>query len=209
MFYETEGGDHGLPYNPIKACILPRPIGWISSMDGAGRVNLAPFSFFNLVSERPPLVVFCPNGPHSEGGEKDSLRNIRERGEFVANLATYELRQAVNASAAPLPRHVDEFEAAGVTPEPSALVAPPRVRESPLHLECLLERIVELPGEMGGVRNHMVLGRVAGVQVRDSMIVDGMVRPERLKAIARLGYMDYAVVEQTFTMPRPSAATSS
>ncbi|MEX0758924.1 MAG: flavin reductase family protein, partial [Tistlia sp.] len=86
------------------------------------------------------------------------------------------------------------------------LVAPPRVKESPLHLECRLEQIIELPGEVGGVPNHMVLGRVLGVQVRDSAIVDGMVRPERLKAISRLGYMDYAVTEETFTMPRPTAA---
>lgn len=207
MFYETGRDDHGLPYSPIKACVLPRPIGWISTMDAAGRVNLAPFSFFNLVSERPPLVMFCPNGPHAEGGEKDSLRNLRDRGEFVVSLATFELRHAVNASAAPLARDVDEFEAAGVTPEPAALVAPPRVKESPLHLECRLERILELPGEMAGIPNHMVLGQVVGVQVRDDAIVDGMIRPERLRAISRLGYMDYAVVERTFTMPRPTVAS--
>lgn len=208
MFYETARNDHGLPFNPLKACVVPRPIGWISTMDALGRINLAPFSFFNLVSERPPLVMFCPNGPHPEGGEKDTLRNLRERGEFVVNLATYELRHAVNASAAPMPRRVDEFEVAGVTPEPSALVAPPRVRESPLHLECQLERILDLPGEMGGIPNHLVLGLVVGVQVRDSMIVDGMVRPERLRAISRLGYMDFAVLEETFTMPRPTAAST-
>lgn len=204
MFYEPARGDHGLPHNPLKACILPRPIGWISTLDSAGGANLAPFSFFNLVSEQPPLVIFCPNGAHSEGGEKDSLQNLRGLGEFVVNLATYELREAVNASAAPLPRAVDEFKAAGVTPEPARLVSPPRVKESPLHLECAVERIIELPSASEGVANHMVLGRVLGVHIRDDMIVEGLVRPERLRAIARLGYMDYAVIERVFTLPRPA-----
>ncbi|MBB3064306.1 flavin reductase family protein [Limibacillus halophilus] len=204
MFYETATNDHGLPYNPLKACVLPRPIGWISTLNGKGQANLAPFSFFNLVSERPPLVIFCPNGPHAEGGEKDSLLNLRENPEFVVNLATYSLRHEINASAAPWQRDKNEFEAAGVTEAASVLVSPPRVKESPLHLECTLEQIIQLPGEVGGVPNHMVLGRILGVHVDDEMIVDGQVRPERLQAISRLGYMDYAVVDKIFTMPRPT-----
>lgn len=204
MFYETKRGDHGLPHSPLKGCILPRPIGWISTLDSSGRVNLAPFSFFNLVSEQPPLLIFCPNGPHSEGGEKDTLKNLREHPEFVVNLATYRLRDAVNASAGPWPRGGNEFEAAGLTEEPSILVSPPRVKESPLHLECKVEEIIPLPGEMGGVPNHMVLGHILGVHIEDDMIVEGQIRPERLQVIARLGYMDYAIIDKTFTMPRPT-----
>lgn len=209
MFYDCNRDDHGLPFNPMKACVIPRPIGWISSVSLAGRVNLAPFSFFNLVSERPPLVMFCPNGPHLEGGEKDSLVNVREQGEFVVNLATWELRHAVNASAAPLPRAVDEFAYAGLTPQPSRLVRPPAVQESPVHLECKLHQVLALPGEMGGVPNHMVIGRVVGVFIRDEVIVEGKVQAEKLKAISRLGYMDYAVTERVFTMPRPTAEVAS
>lgn len=204
MFIETERDDHGLPFNPLKACVVPRPIGWITTRSKAGIVNLAPFSFFNLVSERPPLVIFCPNGPHAEGGEKDSLRNVRETGVFVVNLATYDLRDQMNASAALLPRAIDEFAYAGLTPEPGRLVDLPRVKESPLHLECRLERIIDLPGEQDGVPNHMILGRVLGINIADEMIEDGKVKAERLKPIARLGYMDYAVVLETFTMPRPA-----
>ncbi len=204
MFIETERGDHGLPFNPLKACVVPRPIGWITTRSKAGIVNLAPFSFFNLVSERPPLVIFCPNGSHAEGGEKDSLRNVRETGAFVVNLATYDLRDQMNATAALLPRAVDEFVYAGLTPEPARLVDLPRVKESPLHLECKLERIIDMPGEQPGMANSMVLGRIVGINIADEMIEDGKVKAERLKPLARLGYMDYAVVEQTFTMPRPA-----
>lgn len=206
MFYDCARNDHGLPHNPLKACVLPRPIGWITTLDKTGRVNLAPFSFFNLIAEQPPMVMYCPNGAHSEGGEKDSLKNVREHGEFVVNLATYELRHAVNVSAAPVGREVDEFELARLTKAPSRLVRPPRVKESPVQLECQVFDIVDLPGSMAGVPNHMVLGRVLGVHIRDEAIEDGQVRPERLRAISRLGYMEYAVTEQVFTMVRPSAA---
>lgn len=204
MFYCCDRNDHGLPFNPIKACVLPRPIGWISTIGLDGTVNLAPFSFFNLVSERPPMVMFCPNGPHAEGGEKDTLINARAQGEFVVNLATWDLRHAVNASAAPLPRAIDEFAHAGLTAQASRLVRPPSVKESPIHLECRVQQVVSLPGEMQGVPNHMVIGEVVGVGIRDEMIVEGQVRPERLRAISRLGYMDYAVADQIFTMPRPT-----
>ncbi|TBR20890.1 MAG: flavin reductase family protein, partial [Reyranella sp.] len=109
MFYECARNDHGLPHNPLKQCVVPRPIGWVSTVDGRGRVNLAPFSFFNLVSESPPLVIYCPVGAHSEGGEKDSLRAVRDVGEFVVNVATWGLREALNVSSAPAGRDVDEF----------------------------------------------------------------------------------------------------
>lgn len=206
MFYDCARNDHGLPFNPLKGLVVPRPIGWISTVGADGRFNLAPFSFFNLVSERPPMVMFCPNGPHAEGGVKDTLRNVEAQGEFVVNLATYELRDAVNASAAPLPRGADEFRHAGLTPQPSRLVRPPAVQESPVQLECRLHQVIRLPGEVGGVANHMVLGAVLGVAIRDELIQDGRVRVDRLRPISRLGYMDYAVTEAVFTMERPTLA---
>jgi flavin reductase (DIM6/NTAB) family NADH-FMN oxidoreductase RutF len=204
MFYDCRRKDHGLPHDPLKQCVVPRPIGWISTVDGAGRVNLAPFSFFNLVSENPPLVVYCPVGAHVEGGEKDSLRNVREVGEFVVNVATWGLREAVNISSAPAGSDVDEFDLAGLTKEPSSLVRPPRVRESPLHLECRVAQVIPMPGAFGGVPNCMVLGEVIGVHIRDELLQDGLLKIDRLQPIARLGYQEYAVVSETFTMPRPT-----
>ncbi|TAJ96914.1 MAG: flavin reductase family protein [Reyranella sp.] len=204
MFYECARNDHGLPHNPLKQCVVPRPIGWVSTVDGRGRVNLAPFSFFNLVSESPPLVIYCPVGAHSEGGEKDSLRAVRDVGEFVVNVATWGLREALNVSSAPAGRDVDEFELAGLTKEPSQLVRPPRVKESPLHLECRLVQVISMPGSFGGVANCMVLGEVLGVHIRDDLLQDGLLKIDRLEPIARLGYQEYAVVRETFTMPRPT-----
>jgi flavin reductase (DIM6/NTAB) family NADH-FMN oxidoreductase RutF len=205
MFYDCRRKDHGLPHDPLKQCVVPRPIGWVSTVDGEGRVNLAPFSFFNLVSENPPLVIYCPVGAHVEGGEKDSLRNVREVGEFVVNVATWALRDAVNRSSAPAASTVDEFELAGLTKEPSRLVRPPRVKESPLHLECRVVQVVAMPGTFGGVANSMVLGEVLGVHIRDDLLQNGLLKIDRLQPIARLGYQEYAVVKETFTMPRPTA----
>ncbi len=207
MFYECARNDHGLPHNPLKQCVVPRPIGWVSTIDGRGRVNLAPFSFFNLVSEHPPLVIYCPVGAHAEGGEKDSLRAVRDVGEFVINVATYSLREALNVSSAPAGRDVDEFELAGLSKEPSQLVRPPRVKESPLHLECRLVKVISMPGSFGGVDNCMVLGEVLGVHIRDDLLQDGLLKIDRLEPIARLGYQEYAVVRETFTMPRPTRVT--
>ena len=209
MFYECSRNNHGLPHNPLKQCVVPRPIGWISTVDGQGAVNLAPFSFFNIVSENPPLVIYCPVGAHSEGGEKDSLRNVREVGEFVVNVATYALREVLNVSSAPAGSGVDEFELAGLTKEPAALVRPPRVKESPLHLECRVADIIGMPGAFGGVPNCMVLGQVLGVHISDHLLVDGLLKIDRLEPIARLGYQEYAVVRETFTMPRPIAAAAA
>jgi flavin reductase (DIM6/NTAB) family NADH-FMN oxidoreductase RutF len=201
MFVSCDQPDPALSLNPFKACVLPRPIGWISTVDAAGRRNLAPFSFFNAISELPPMVMFCANGEHADGGEKDSVKNARETGEFVVNLATYDLRQSVNASSAEVGRAVDEFELAGLTAVPSRLVRAPRVAESPVNLECRVTEIRELPceGEIG----RMVMGRVLGMHIADSAIVDGRVLAARLKPIARLGYREYASLGEIFKMTRP------
>lgn len=202
MFYRPSEG-HGLRRNPFNAVVVPRPIGWVSSVDAGGRVNLAPFSFFNAVSYVPPQVMFATTEPHREGGDKDSLRNIRETGEFAVNLATWPLREAVNASSAPAPHGIDEFELAGLTKAPARLVRPPLVAESPVHLECVLVQIVELPSPDPADPNTVVFGEVVGVHIADEVIVDGRVDPLRLDAIARLGYDQYARVSEVFSMTRP------
>jgi len=202
MFYRP-GSAHGLPRNPFNQLVVPRPIGWISSLGADGHVNLAPFSFFNAVAYVPPQVMFATTEPHREGGSKDSLRNVRETREFVANLATWELREAVNTTSAPAPGGVDEFELAGLTKAPSRVVRPPRVAESPVQLECVLTTTVELPTPDPDDPNTVVFGEVVGIHIADEMIVDGRVDVLRLDPIARLGYDQYTRVTDTFAMTRP------
>jgi flavin reductase (DIM6/NTAB) family NADH-FMN oxidoreductase RutF len=202
VFYRPADG-HGLRRDPFNAIVVPRPIGWISSADRDGRVNLAPFSFFNAVAYVPPQVMFATTGPHREGGDKDSLANIRETGEFAVNLATWPLREAVNASSAPAPHGIDEFELAGLTKAPARLIRPPLVAESPVHLECRLVRIVDLPSPDADDPNTVVFGEVIGVHIEDRFVVDGLVDTARLDAIARLGYDQYTRVVEVFAMTRP------
>jgi flavin reductase (DIM6/NTAB) family NADH-FMN oxidoreductase RutF len=205
LFYEFDRPDPALAPSPFKACVVPRPIGWISSLDASGVRNLAPFSFFNAISESPPMVMFCANGPHVSGGEKDSVKNVRETGEFVVNLATWELREALNASSACVARTVDEFELAKLTPASCLRVRAPRVLESPVSLECTVTDIYELPSDDPGELGYMVMGRVLGIHIADHAIVEGRVSPTKLRPIARLGYRDYAVIEEVFRMFRPGA----
>ncbi len=204
MFYETEGNRHGLPHDPFKSCIVPRPIGWITTLSRAGVVNLAPYSFFNGVASEPPMVMFAANGPPARP-DKDTLKNCEETGEFVANMATWDLREQMNRSSAPLPPEVEETDFAGLETEPAVLVKPPRVKAAPIHLECALHQVVDLPCTVPGGRNAMVLGRVLGVHIREEVLRDGLVDLNRIKPIARLGYMDYTLVETIFPMKRPSA----
>ena len=198
MFYETKDNKHGLPRDPFKSCIVPRPIDWITTLSADGVVNLAPYSFFNGVSSDPPMVMFSNNGP-----AKDSLVNCEATGEFVANLATWELRDQMNETSAGVGPEVDEFTLAGLETEPAQLVKPPRVKAAPMHLECLYHQTIELPSGTPGTRNAMVLGRVIGVHIKDEVLTDGMVDMSKIKPIARLGYMDYTRVDTVFTMNRP------
>jgi flavin reductase (DIM6/NTAB) family NADH-FMN oxidoreductase RutF len=204
MFYRP-GEPHGLPHNPFNALVVPRPIGWVSSVDRKGRVNLAPYSFFNAVAYFPPQVIFSGTTAHAEGGLKDSVRNIEETGAFVCNLVTEALAQKMNLTSASAPRAVDEFELAGLTKAPSEVVAPPRVAESPAHLECELVQIVELlTTDPEAAPNRLVVGRVVGIHIDDALLVDGRVDITKLKPVARLGYMDYAPVREVFEMTRPA-----
>lgn len=203
MFYRTDE-PHGLPHNPFNALVVPRPIGWISSVDAAGRANLAPYSFFNAVAYTPPQVVFSGTGPHGEGGLKDSVHNIAETGSFVCNLVTVDLAEPMNATSAPAPRDVDEFAVAGLTKAPSRLVAAPRVAESPVHFECELVQIVELlTVDETRAPNRLVIGKVVGIHIDDAVLTDGRVDMAKLRPLSRLGYMDYAPVLDVFEMNRP------
>ena len=199
MFYDARKNDHGLPHDPFKAIVAPRPIGWITSMSAAGEINLAPYSFFNGVSSRPALVMF------SSEGRKDSLTFIRETGEFVCNLATWDLRDAMNMTSAPMPRGVNEMEKAGLTAAPSRFVRPPRVAASPCALECRLLQIVTLDDIDGrSIDCYAVFGQVIGVHIEDRFIRDGLLDTAAMKPIARCGYHNYAVVEDQFRLVRPT-----
>jgi flavin reductase (DIM6/NTAB) family NADH-FMN oxidoreductase RutF len=206
MFYDTAVNDHGLPRNPFKAIVAPRPIGWITSMSAKGEINLAPYSFFNAVSDEPPIVLFSSEGP------KDSLVFIAETREFVCSLATYELRSAVVATSAQLARGVNEMEESGLVPAPCRLVRPPRVAASPCALECRLLRIIDLVDLDGAPTDrHVVLGQVVGVHIDDRFIRDGRLDTAAMQPIARCGYADYSVVSTVFSIarPRPPAQTAA
>jgi len=204
MEYEPQPGlrPPGMAHSIYAALVVPRPIGWITTLSSDGVVNLAPYSFFNGVAAEPMSVMYCANGPHTEGGPKDSLQNVTETGQFVFNLVTADLADAMNKTSADAPRSVDEMALAGLEPQPSMKVAPPRVGASPIHLECELDQIVELPSNET-MLNRMVIGRVVHIHIADEVIVDGMVDWKRLRPLARLGYMDYAEIAEPFTMNRP------
>ncbi|HVW17177.1 MAG TPA: flavin reductase family protein, partial [Solirubrobacteraceae bacterium] len=203
MFYEPATRDRELlPHDPFKALVAPRPIGWVSTVGADGSVNLAPYSFFNAIADRPPMVAF------SSSGRKDSLTFAREGGEFVWNLATWELREAMNETSRTLPRGVSEFEHAGLETAPCRLVAPPRVAASPCALECRVVAVHELEDLDGlPVDQHLVVGQVVGVHLDEAYVRDGMVDTAALAPIARCGYTDeYAVVRELFHMARPANA---
>lgn len=202
MYYEI-GQPHGLRYSPFKALVVPRPIGWITSISAAGQVNLAPFSFFNGVSADPPMVMFACNGQHADGGVKDSVANVEATGEFVVNLATWDLREQMNQTSAHVGRGVDEMALSGLEAVPSRLVKPPRVAASPAHLECKLLQVVRLPDGARGAPNFTVFGRVVAIHVDDRFIRNGLVDTAAMRPIARLGYHDYAVVDAVFALTRP------
>lgn len=203
MFYETEKNNHGLPHNPFKSLIIPRPIGWISSQDENGNINLAPYSYFNALCDNPPMVMFSTTNSRSEGVIKDTLHNVETQGEFVVSMATYELREALNLSSAPLPRGENEFSFTQLETLSSTLVKPPRIKGSPIHLECIYHQSIQLPVNSNGDTNRVVIGRVVGVHIDDNLITNGKIDVARIKPIARLGYMEYAIIDNIFNMQRP------
>jgi flavin reductase (DIM6/NTAB) family NADH-FMN oxidoreductase RutF len=200
MHYDALKADHGLPHDPVNALVAPRPIGWISSLDKDGQRNLAPYSYFNLIAGRPPLVMFA------SGYVKDSQRNIEETGEFVCNIATWDLREEVNLSSAKVPPHVDEFEFAGLEAAPSRWVKPPRVKRSPAALECRYVETVKLPTGTEDQPHFfsMIIGLVVGIYIDEKIIRDGLVDVSQIRPLARLGYMDYTAVDEIFAIQRPA-----
>ncbi len=203
MFYEAKRNDHGLQFDPFKSCVVPRPIGWISTLSNEGVPNLAPYSQFQNLTFDPPYVMFAAN-QKTDGSRKDSVVNAEQCGEFVYNMATYDLREAVNQSSQEVPPDVDEFELSGVTKKPSTIVKPFRVAESPIQFECRYHQTLRLPGNgvMGTV--DVVIGEVLGVHIKDEYIMpDGKLDILKMRPIARLGYYDYSCIDSIFEMVIP------
>ena len=200
-YYEPRHG-HGLPHDPFNAIVGPRPIGWISSQSAAGLINLAPYSFFNAFNYTPPLIGF------SSVGYKDTVRNIEETGEFVWNLVTRDLAEAMNQSCASVPPEVNEFELAGLTPQASTLVGVPRVSEAPVAFECRLSQVLQLRGADGtAVNSWLVLGEVVGVHIAAELLVDGVYDTAAARPVLRGGgAADYFEIkaENRFRMFRPA-----
>ena len=201
MFYDARTNDHGLPRDPFKAIVAPRPIGWISSLTPSGVANLAPYSFFNAFNYVPPIVGFASLG------EKDTLRNARETGVFTWNLATRPLAEAMNASCAAVPPEVDEFALAGLTALPGRRVSAPRVAESPVSFECRVSQIVPLQTADGApIPTWLVMGEVVAVHIAHHLIRDGVYDTAAAEPITRGGGpADHFVITETqrFRMPRP------
>ncbi|WP_212524516.1 flavin reductase family protein [Actibacterium sp. MT2.3-13A] len=199
MFYRPEDG-HGLPHNPFNAIVTPRPIGWISTRGRDGRENLAPYSFFNAVAYTPPQVMFATTSRKEDRHMgKDSLANIDETGVFCVNIVEYAMRDAMNLTSGAYDRDVDEFELAGIARAECETVACSRVAGAPANLECRLTQIVKLEG----ADNHLVLGEVTGVHMRDDCLREGRFDVTTFQPLARLGYRDYARVTEVFSLNRP------
>ncbi len=199
-FYEPAKG-HGLRHDPFNAIVGPRPIGWISTQSADGVANLAPYSFFNAFNYVPPIVGF------STIGWKDSVANVAATGEFCWSLATKALAQQMNLTCAPAPPEIDEFDVAGLTRAPARLVAPPRVRESPVNFECRLSQLIQLQGADGSLVNTwLVLGEVVAVHIDRAFLTDGVYETADAHPILRAGRMgDYAEITPAamFSMRRP------
>jgi flavin reductase (DIM6/NTAB) family NADH-FMN oxidoreductase RutF len=200
MDYDPRSEPHNLAHDPTTSLVVPRPIGWITSLSPSGVVNLAPYSYFNLVASQPPFVMFSSNT------RKHSQNYAQSGGEFVFNLATYDLRTEMNITGGDYPEGTSEPELAKLAMAPSRFVKPPRVARSPIALECLYAQTVPLTSSSGKKQKYeIVIGEVVNVHIDDAVIVNGMIDMSKLRAIARLGYRgDYTVVDNIFEMPRVS-----
>jgi flavin reductase (DIM6/NTAB) family NADH-FMN oxidoreductase RutF len=198
MDYDPRSEPHNLAHDPTTSLVVPRPIGWITTISPAGVVNLAPYSFFNLIASHPPFVMFASNT------RKHSQNHAESGGDFVFNLATYDLRNEMNITGGDHPENVSEAALAKLDMAPSRKVKPPRVARAPVALECLHSQTVQLKSSGGRIHGYeMVIGEVVNIHIDDAVIVDGMIDMARIRPIARLGYRaEYAVVDTMFTMPR-------
>ncbi len=198
---------HSELYSILLNSVAPRPIAWVSTISASGKINLAPFSFFNAVCVDPPLLAFAPGlrqpkQPQADHGEaKDTLRNIRETKEFVVNIVTYELAEAMNLTSGEYDESVNEFEVAKLTPAPSQIVRPPRVAESPVSFECKLHQILDFsPRPTSG---SLVIGQIVSVHMNDAHIKEGRLDRNSLDLIGRMGGIQYTRTTQRFEMVRP------
>lgn len=198
MFYRPPEKHPLLSHNPLNALVSPRPIGWISTLDVAGNCNLAPYSYFNAVAADPPMVMF------SSSGYKHTTENAVATGEFVVNIASYDLRHQVVASSANFPKGRSEARELGIAMTSSMMVGPPRVNASPAALECKYIKTVTLEDLQGNpLKDCIVIGQVIGIYVDDDVIKDGLVDAGKLALLARLGYRQYARIGEVFDMERP------
>jgi flavin reductase (DIM6/NTAB) family NADH-FMN oxidoreductase RutF len=199
MFYRPEDG-HGLPHNPFNAIVTPRPIGWISTRGADGSENLAPYSFFNAVAYVPPQVMFASTSAKEDRGDtKDSVANIRDTGVFCVNVVEYAMKDVMNRTSGPWPKETDEFDLAGIERAECETVACSRVAGAPANLECRLTQVVKLEGEA----NFAVFGEVTGVHLRDDCLTDGIFDVLAFNPLTRMGYRDYSVIREKFSLKRP------
>jgi flavin reductase (DIM6/NTAB) family NADH-FMN oxidoreductase RutF len=204
MLVDVSRADARAVYQTLIGAVTPRPIAWVTTLDSEGRVNLAPFSFFNALGGSPPLVVFAPNRKR-DGTKKDTLRNVEATREFVINAAVADLAAEVNLSSAELPHGESEVELTGLDLVPSQRVKPPRVRKSPVHLECVLREVLQY-GE-GVASANVVIGEVALIHVADDVLDErGRIDPRKLRTIGRLGGDNYCRTDDVFEMKRPGTA---
>jgi len=203
MHYDPRNDERPLPFDPFKSCTVPRPIGWLSSISETGVANLAPYSQWQNLTFDPPMVMFAANG-YPDGRRKDTVINAEQTGWFIWNMAVWDLREAVNLSAQAFPMEVDEFEMAGVTKGDCVDSSAPRVAESPCHFECRYLSTQRLRGNSNVGNVDVVFGEVVRIHIKDDIVTDsGKLDIEKIKPIARMGYYDYAVIDNVFEMRIP------
>jgi flavin reductase (DIM6/NTAB) family NADH-FMN oxidoreductase RutF len=191
-------------YKILTGAVLPRPVGWISTVNKVGQPNLAPFSFFTVVCANPPTLLFCPMTRSTDSGSKDTLNNLRASGEFVVNIVTEQLADAMTRTSVETPPEVNEFEYANLSAAPSFVVQPPRVEASPIHFECKLNQIVEISAQPGG--GNIVIGTIVHIHVDEQVLLgEDKIDLEALKPIGRLAGNAYVRMSDVFGIDRPKS----
>ena len=201
MFYEVTDKNDWLTH--FKSLIVPRPIGWISSKNNEGQINLAPYSFFNAIATIPPMVVIGPGGYSKSGNNKDTLLNIKNNPEFVWNFVSWDVKDIMNESSYSFDNNESEIEKLNIETEDSTMVSIPRVKLSPAHFECTLFKIIDLPSDSKGNPNHLIIGNIIGINISDKIIKNNRIDIGELKPISRMGYDEYALINTIFSMKRP------
>jgi len=201
MFYEVTEKNDWLTH--FKSLIVPRPIGWISSKNNDGQINLAPYSFFNAIATIPPMVVIGPGGYSKSGNNKDTLLNIKNNPEFVCNFVSWNVKDIMNESSYSFDNNESEIEKLNIETENSTMVSIPRVKLSPAHFECTLFKIIDLPSDSKGNPNHLIIGNIIGINISDKIIKNNRIDIGELKPISRMGYDEYALINTIFSMKRP------